>query len=61
MNKENKRKEFFRVSLEEIVKVVRETDAELKICRSEITFTKVAEAVDYRKTLAQERVTPSQH
>ncbi|MEH1808382.1 DUF4041 domain-containing protein [Nostoc sp.] len=55
MNKENKRKEFFRVSLEEIVKVVRETDAELKICRSEITFTKVAEAVDYRKTLAQER------
>ncbi|MEH2176698.1 DUF4041 domain-containing protein [Nostoc sp.] len=55
MNKENKRKEFFRVSLEEIVKVVRETDAELKICRSEITFTKVAEAADYRKTLAQER------
>lgn len=55
MNKANERKEFFRVSLEEIVKVVRETDEELKICRSEVIFTKIAEAADYRKTLAQER------
>lgn len=55
MNKENERKEFFRVSLDEIVRVVRETDQELKICKSEVIFTKVAEATDYRKTLARER------
>ncbi|MDH6097860.1 DUF4041 domain-containing protein [Anabaenopsis sp. FSS-46] len=55
MNKENKRKEFFRVSLDEIVRVVREIDQELKICKSEVTFTKIAEATDYRKTLARER------
>ena len=55
MNKENLRKEFFRVSIDEIVTVVRETDAELKIGSSEITFTKIAEAADYRKTLARER------
>ncbi|WP_036536594.1 DUF4041 domain-containing protein [Neosynechococcus sphagnicola] len=55
MNKENERKEFFRVSLDEIVRVVRETDQELKICKSEVTFTKIAEATDYRKTLARER------
>jgi T5orf172 domain len=55
MNKENLRKEFFRVSIDEIVRVVRETDAELKIGNSEITFTKIAEAADYRKTLARER------
>ncbi len=61
MNKANERKEFFRASLEEIVKVVRETDAELKICKSEITFTKVAEAADYRKTLAEERQQSTQN
>jgi Domain of unknown function (DUF4041)/T5orf172 domain len=55
MNKENERKEFFRVSLDEIVRVVRETDQELKICKSEVIFTKLAEAADYRKTLARER------
>ena len=55
MNRENERKEFFRVSLDEIVRVVRETDQELKICKSEVTFTKTAEATDYRKTLARER------
>jgi DNA repair exonuclease SbcCD ATPase subunit len=55
INKENLRKEFFRVSIDEIVRVVRETDAELKIGSSEITFTKIAEAADYRKTLARER------
>ncbi|BAY46653.1 hypothetical protein SAMD00079811_42660 [Scytonema sp. HK-05] len=55
MNKANEKKEFFRVSLEEIVKVVREIDEELKICKSEVKFTKIAEAADYRKTLAKER------
>ena len=55
MNKANGRKEFFRASLEEIVKAVREIDEELKTCKSEIKFTKVAEAAEYRKTLAEER------
>lgn len=55
VNKENERKEFFRVSLDEIVRVVRETDQELKFCKSKVTFTKIAEATDYRKTLARER------
>lgn len=55
VNKENQRKEFFRVSLDEIVRVVRETDKKLKTCKSEVTFTKIAEATDYRKTLARER------
>lgn len=55
INKENERKEFFRVSLDEIIEVVREIDQELKICKSEVTFTKIAEAADYRKTLARER------
>ncbi len=55
MNKKNTRKEFFKVSLDEIVGVVRETDKELKICKSEVTFTKIAAANDYRKMLARER------
>jgi hypothetical protein len=55
MNKANGRKEFFRVSLEEIVKAVEEIDIELRTCKSEIRFTKIAEASEYRKTLAQER------
>ena len=55
INRENERKEFFRVSLDEIVRVVHEIDKELKICKSEVIFTKVAEATDYRKTLARER------
>jgi Domain of unknown function (DUF4041)/T5orf172 domain len=55
MNKENTRKEFFQVSLDEVVKTVREIDRELKICKSEIVVTKIAEASDYRKTLARER------
>ncbi|MCY6488992.1 DUF4041 domain-containing protein [Leptolyngbya sp. GGD] len=55
MNKANGRKEFFRVSIEEIVKAVGEIDTELRTCKSEIKFTKVAEATEYRKTLAQER------
>ena len=55
MNKENQRKEFFRVSLDEIARVVHETDEELKICKSKVTFTMIAEAADYRKTMARER------
>lgn len=55
MNKANGKKEFFRVSLEEIVKAVEEIDDELRTCKSEIRFTKIAEATEYRKTLAQER------
>lgn len=55
VNKENERKEFFRVSLDEIVEVVRQTDEELKICKSEIIFTRLAEATEYRKTMAKER------
>ncbi len=55
INRENERKEFFRVSLDEIVQTVSEIDRELKICKSEVIFTKVAEATDYRKTLARER------
>jgi Domain of unknown function (DUF4041)/T5orf172 domain len=55
VNKANERKEFFRVSLEEIVQTVQKIDEELKTCKSEVTFTKVAEAADYRKTLSQER------
>lgn len=55
MNKANGKKEFFRVSLEKIVDAVREIDQELKVCKSEIRFTKIAEAAEFRKTLAKER------
>ena len=55
LNKVNERKEFFRISLDEIVKAVQEIDEELEVCKSEVTFTKVAEAAEYRKTLAKER------
>lgn len=55
VNKANSRKEFFRISLEEIVEAVKNIDQELNISKSEIRFTKVAEAAEYRKTLAYER------
>lgn len=55
LNKVNERKEFFRVSLDEIVKAVTEIDKEIGVCKSEVKFTKVAEAAEYRKTLAKER------
>ncbi|GAB4218062.1 MAG: DUF4041 domain-containing protein [Synechococcales cyanobacterium] len=55
INKENERKEFFRISLDEIVRVIHKTDQELRICKYEVTVTKVAEASEYRKTLARER------
>lgn len=55
LNKVNTRKEFFKISLEEIVKAVQEIDEELGTCKSEVKFTKVAEAAEYRKSLAKER------
>jgi hypothetical protein len=45
VNRVNERKEFFRVTLEEIERVVHEN-------HGHIEFTKVAEAEEYRKTLA---------
>lgn len=45
VNMVNERKEFFRVSIEEIAEVVRSHDAEIEIVRD-------AEAIEYRKTLA---------
>jgi cell division septum initiation protein DivIVA len=45
INRVNSRKEFFRVSLAEVEKVVKEN-------HGEITFTKLAEAQEYRETLA---------
>ena len=45
VNMVNMKKEFFRVSLEEIEKVVKDNYAEIE-------FTKIAEAKDYRETLA---------
>lgn len=55
VNKVNERKEFFRVSLEEVVQAVSVIDEELNICKSKVKVTKIAEASEYRKTLAQER------
>jgi hypothetical protein len=45
VNRVNSRKEFFRASLAEIAKVVKEN-------HGEISFTQLAEAQEYRKTLA---------
>jgi len=53
INRINERKEFFRVSLQNIVDAVREIDADLQVGQSAIEFTMVAEAAEYRKTLAQ--------
>ncbi|EYF07764.1 DUF4041 domain-containing protein [Chondromyces apiculatus] len=46
VNRVNEKKEFFRVSLEEIVAVVQTTHA------AEVEFVTMAEAAEYRKTLA---------
>lgn len=48
VNLVNLKKEFFNVSLDEIEAVVKEN-------HSEIEFTKIAEAKDYRETLAIQR------
>jgi hypothetical protein len=55
LNSINSRKEFFKVSLEEIAKAVKEIDQELGTCTSEIKITKIAEAAEYRKSLARVR------
>lgn len=55
VNSINSRKEFFRVSLEEIARALGSIDKELSTCTSEIKMTKVAEASEYRKSLAQAR------
>jgi len=56
INKVNERKEFFRVTLDEIALAVEEIAQETKaVKRAEIKFTKIAEAEQYRKTLAMER------
>jgi hypothetical protein len=56
INKVNERKDFFRVSLEEIVLAVEEIAQKTKAVRkAEIRFTKLAEAEQYRKTLSMER------
>lgn len=54
LNQINNRKEFFKVSLDEIVKAVKAIDQELIHSPSEIKFTKIAEAAEYRKTLTKE-------
>ncbi len=59
MNKINDKKEFFRVSLDEIIEAVHEIDEELNICKSNVTFTKVAEARDYRQTITREQESES--
>ena len=48
VNKINPRKEFFRVSLDEIEEAARQYKAD-------ITFTRIAEAKEYRQTLALEQ------
>ncbi|MBD2156014.1 DUF4041 domain-containing protein [Leptolyngbya sp. FACHB-16] len=52
LNQINERKEFFHVSLQDIVAAVREIDADLDT-ETSIEFTMVAEAAEYRKTLAK--------
>ena len=47
MNKVNHRKEFFRVSLRELQDIARENDARIE-------FTLLAQAREYRETLAIE-------
>jgi cellobiose-specific phosphotransferase system component IIA len=58
-NKANERKEFFRVSLSEIIDAVEKLSSNNKYIKSDIHITKVAEAVEYRKSLAIERKFPS--
>lgn len=56
VNKVNERKEFFRVSLDEIASALGKIAKEKQsVNTAEIKFTKIAEAEQYRKTLAIER------
>ena len=50
VNKVNPRKEFFRVKLDEIEKVVKEN------FNATVTFTKIAEAAQYRESLKLENI-----
>lgn len=52
LNKVNERKEFFKVSLDEITEAVKQIAKESKAIQGEIHITKSAEAIDYRKTIA---------
>jgi len=55
VNKVNERKEFFKVSLDEITSAFEKIAEQTKtVKKAEIKFTKVAEAEQYRKTLAIE-------
>lgn len=55
LNKVNTRKEFFRVSLDEIAKAAQEIAIAKGIEPHRIRITKMAEAEEYRKTLALEK------
>lgn len=55
LNKINPRKEFFRVSLDEIAAALEQLSQEVEGIQSEIHYTKVAEAAEYRQTLALQR------
>ena len=54
LNKVNERKEFFKVTLEEISEAVKQIAEETQTVRGEIHITQFAEASDYRKTIAKE-------
>lgn len=55
LNKINERKEFFQVDLDEIELAVKQISAELNLQSTQFTLTKIAEAAEYRNTLAKER------
>ena len=54
INKANERRDFFRVSLDEIFQAVEEIKKETGALKN-IQFEKVAQAYEYRRTLASER------
>jgi hypothetical protein len=54
VNKANDRKEFFNVTLDEIVETVKDI-AQKETWDTQIRFTKVAEAEEYRKTVAMKK------
>ncbi|RUT06151.1 hypothetical protein DSM106972_033570 [Dulcicalothrix desertica PCC 7102] len=56
LNKVNERKEFFRITLDEIANAVEKIAEETKsVSKPEIRFTKIAEAEEFYKTQAIER------
>ena len=48
----NQRKEFFKVELEEIAEAVKQIANQTNSVKGEIHITKIAAAIDYRKTIA---------